>query len=122
MVLLGRFGQAANNGCLVVGIVLAPFCTVVRVVLGSVNINVQFVLAIKVKLALAVGVAPWVAIKAFNHATLRTGGVVLNFDRHHLGLCQYLQQRLHTVVCASVVGAGHHNAVGGHFQVVALGC
>lgn len=120
VVLLGGLGQATDNGCLVGGIVLAPLGAVVGVVLGAVNIDVHLVLAVELKLALAVGVAPRIAVESLDHATLCAGGIVADLHRHHVGLGQYLQQGLHAVVGAGVVGASHDDAVGVHLEVIAL--
>ena len=120
MVLLSSLCQTANNSSLVVRIILAPLRTMVRVVLRTIHINVHFILTIKVELTLTVGIAPRVTIKTLNHTALCTSRIVLNFNRHHLGLCQNLQKGLHTIVRTRIICTSHNNAVGCHLKIIAF--
>ena len=90
VVLLSCFGQAANNGSFIIRVVFSPLFAMVRVVFGTIHVDVQLVLTIEVELTLTVGIAPRVSVETFDHTTLGASWIVLNFNAHHVRLCQYL--------------------------------
>ena len=70
VVLAGCLGEAAYDFGFVGGIVVAPLCAMVGVVFGPVDVDVELVAPVEVELALAVGIAPGVAVETFDDTSL----------------------------------------------------
>ena len=120
LVLCSGLGQFADALCFSLGIGLTPLVTVVGVILGTVDVYVEFVLAIEVELAEAVLVAPGVTVKTLYHTALEHVGPVFHLGSGHLGAVGHLQEGLHTVVGTSLIVTGNHYLVLTYTEVVSF--
>ena len=103
------------------GVVLSPFFAMVGIVLGTVDVDVHLVAAVKFKLPDAVRLAPVVAVETLDNTTLGHVGPVLHRDGHHFGLAGNLLKGLHAVESSLFVVSGNDHAARGDAEVVALG-
>ena len=88
LVLMGSVYQFLQFCSLIGGIRFAPACTVVWIVLGTEHIGVHLVLAIEIKLAQTVLVAPGVAVETLDDTAVRYAGIVGNLAFHNLRLAR----------------------------------
>ena len=121
LVLVGGVYQFLQFGGLVGRIGFAPACTVVGVILRTEHIGIHLVLAIEIKLAQTVLVAPGVAVETLDDTAVRYAGIVGNLAFHNLRLAHNLCQGLHAIEDTAIVAAGNDDLFGTDLQVVAFG-
>ena len=107
--------------CLFLWIGVTPMGSVIGVILGPVDIDVQFVLSVELKLAYAISVAPRVAIEALYDSTASHTGPVLYTATHDLLLTTDFQERLHSIISACSISPRYDHALGFHTQVISFG-
>ena len=118
---VGAVHQFAQLIGLFLRIGVAPMLAMIGVVLRTVDIDVQFVVAVEIELAQAVLVAPRATVKALDGSTIGHIGPVLHGANFHLALGHHLAQGLYTIIKAAFVTSHHHGALRFHGQVVAFG-
>ena len=84
VVLTGTLHELVNLAGLLCGVGLTPAVAVPGVIFRTVDIDVHLLLSVEVELTQAVGVAPRVAVEAFDDASTLYAGVVCDFTLHDL--------------------------------------
>ncbi len=108
---LGHFGR------LVGGIGVKPLAVVVGVILRAVDIHIETVTTVEIKLAQAVGVAPGVAVEALDHSAHSYHGSHGGVDCRS----RIFQKLLHAVEGSSLVATRYHHFFRAYAQVEAFG-
>ena len=94
-IILCRLNQLRYLLSLIFGIGLSPLRhTMIRVILRPVDINIQFITSIELKLTKSILKTPWRTIEAFNHTTIRYIGIIRDCSLSNLAIAHHLSERL----------------------------
>ncbi len=118
----GSLCQLLEFGCFLGGIGFAPAAVVIGIILGAIDIGVELIGSIKVKLPQSVGMAPRIAIEALHHASVGALGPVGDLHLCELALSSIheLEQGLDSVECTFGVVAGNDDLFGSDTQIIAF--
>ena len=90
-----RLNQLCYLLSLIFGIGLSPlWYTMIRIVLRSVDINIEFITSVKLQLTKSILKTPWRAIEAFNDTSIRYIGIIRDCSLSNLAIAHHLSERL----------------------------
>ena len=93
-----RLNQLCYLLSLIFGIGLSPLWhTMIRVVLRSVDINIEFITSVEFKLTKSILKTPWRTIETFNHTTIRYIGIIRDCSLCNLAIAHHLSERLKSI-------------------------